>query len=108
MKKYIVYILLLIVLCPLGIILPTYFKANEAWGEWSVDSIKEMVGFEPEGMKKDADLYQAPVPDYAVGAENESLVKQSGKYILSALIGTGIILILTFGAYKYVSYKKSE
>lgn len=108
MKKLLLFIVLLILLCPLGIIVPRYFNASEAWGEWSVDSIKEKLGFEPAGMKKDAALYKAPVADYTLGNENDSLVKQSGNYIISGLIGTGIILILTFGAYKYVSRKKTE
>ncbi len=31
----------LIVLSPLGLILPERFKAGDAWGEWGTDGVKE-------------------------------------------------------------------
>lgn len=107
-KKYIIFIGILIVLSPLGLIIPDLFKAGDAWGEWSVDKVKEQTGIEPDGMKKDAAIYKAPVADYKLGKENDSLPKQSVSYIISGLIGTGIILILTFGAIKLMSRKQSE
>lgn len=105
-KKYIIFIGILIVLSPLGIIVPDLFKAGDAWGEWSVETVKEQIGIEPEGMKKDAAIYSAPVPDYNLGKEDDSLSKLSVNYIISGLIGTGIILILTFGTIKLIARKK--
>ncbi len=107
-KKYIVFIVILILLSPLGLILPDMFKAGDAWGEWSVESVKEQTGIEPAGMKKDASLYSAPVPDYNLGKEEDKLPKLSMSYIVSGLIGTGIILILTFGLYQIVLRKKTK
>jgi hypothetical protein len=107
-KKYIVFLGILIILAPLGLILPDLFKAGDAWGEWSVESIKEHTGIEPAGMKKDAAIYSAPVPDYNLGKEDDSLPKLSVSYIISGLIGTGIILILTFGTAKIISRKQTE
>jgi hypothetical protein len=104
-KKYLLFLTILAVLTPVGIILPHYFKAGEAWGEWSVKTVKEQTGIEPSGMKKDAAIYNAPVPDYNAGDENDSIARQSGNYIISGLIGAGIILILTFGAVKLFSRK---
>lgn len=106
-KKYIIFIGILVILSPLGLILPDYFKAGDAWGEWSVESVKEQTGHEPEGMKKDAEVYNAPVPDYNLGKEDDSLSKLSASYIISGLIGTGIIFLLTFGASKLL-FRKSE
>ena len=31
------------------------------------ETVKELVGYEPEGMKKDAQLYSAPIADYNLG-----------------------------------------
>jgi hypothetical protein len=107
-KKYIIFIGILIVLCPLGLIVPNLFKAGDAWGEWSVNTIKEKTGLEPAGMKKVAALYSAPVPDYNLGKEDDPLTKLSASYIISGLIGTGIILILTFGTIKIMSGKQKE
>ena len=107
-KKYIIFIGILIVLCPLGLILPHYFKAGEAWGEWSVETVKQQTGHAPEGMKKTAAIYSAPIPDYSLGKKDDSLSKQSINYIISGLIGTGIILLITFSITKLMSLKKKK
>jgi cobalt/nickel transport protein len=106
-KKYIIFIGILIVLSPIGLFLPDYFKAGDAWGEWSVESVKEQTGHEPEGMKKNSEIYRAPVPDYNLGKENDSLSKLSVSYIISGLIGAGIVFLLTFGISKLL-FRKSE
>jgi cobalt/nickel transport protein len=107
-RKYLIFLGILIVLSPLGLIIPDYFNAGDAWGEWSVKTIKQKTGHEPEGMKKTAELYKAPIPDYSMGKEDDPLSKQSINYILSGLIGTGIILLLTFGTTKLMSRKATE
>jgi hypothetical protein len=105
-KKYLLFLAILAVLTPIGIVLPHYFKAGDAWGEWSVKTVKEQTGIEPSGMKKNASIYNAPIADYNPGKEDDSIVRQSGNYIISGLIGAGIILILTFGAIKLFSRKE--
>ena len=107
-KKYLIFIGILIVLCPLGILLPHYFKAGEAWGEWSVESIKQQTGHEPEGMKKTASFFNAPIPDYNPGKEDDPLSKRSFNYIICGLIGTGIIVIITLGITKLMPLKQEE
>lgn len=107
-RKYIIFLAILILLSPLGLLLPHIFKAGDAWGEWSVKLVKEKTGIEPSGMKKGAAIYKAPVPEYQLGKEDGSLPGRSVSYIISGLIGTGIILILTFGAVKFTSRKKTE
>lgn len=107
-KKYIIFLGILAVLSPLGIYLPEILNGKEAWGEWSLETVKEQTGIEPEGMKKDAELYHAPLPDYNMGKENTSLSSVSVQYVISGLIGAGIIFILTFMTVKLISRKKSE
>jgi hypothetical protein len=101
-NKWILIFAIIIILTPLGIFLPDYFKAGDAWGEWSTEQVKEQTGSVPEGMKKDAELYKAPIADYTLNEES-SMAKQSFYYILSAIIGVGIIFILSFGLKKLVS-----
>jgi len=104
-KKYILFLVLLAILTPVGLYLPHFFKAGDAWGEWSIKTVKEQTGIEPAGMKKDSKLYNAPISDYNLGSEKDPIIKQSGNYIISGIIGTGIILILTFGAVKLFTHK---
>jgi len=101
-KKLIIGLLVLVLLTPIGIYVPKWFNAEDAWGEWPVETIKEKMGFAPKGMQKDAELWHAPVPDYSLGDENISLTKQSGYYILSGIIGIAIISLLSFGLFKLI------
>jgi cobalt/nickel transport protein len=107
-KKYLIFIGILIILSPLGLIIPDYFKANGAWGEWSIESVKSQTGHVPEGMKKTAEIYSAPIPDYNMGKKDDAISKRSINYIISGLIGTGIILLLTFGMTKLLTKKATE
>jgi len=100
-RKILIFIGILVILSPLGIIMPHYLKSGDAWGEWSVEQVKEQTGHESQKMKKDASLYDAPIKDYNIGKEQESLSKKSIKYIISGALGVGIILILTFGVSKF-------
>ncbi|MDD5354906.1 MAG: cobalamin biosynthesis protein, partial [bacterium] len=53
-------IVVLIVLSPLGLLLPEHFKAGNAWGEWGVDEMRKLVGYIPRGLAKLSGLWQAP------------------------------------------------
>ena len=61
-------LILLILLSPLGLILPEIFRSGPAWGEWSLEEIEKMLGFIPEGLKKWTDLWSSPLPEYNVAA----------------------------------------
>ncbi len=88
-------IMVLIVLSPLGLILPEHFKAGSAWGEWGVDEIRKLVGYIPQGLAKLSSLWNAPLPDYALtGWEEKGLSHLSFAYIMSALLGIIIIVIV--------------
>lgn len=89
----------LIVLSPLGLILPDHFKAGSAWGEWGVDEMKELVGYIPQGLEKLSSFWNAPLPDYAFkGWEEKGLSQLSFAYIFSAIAGialtVGVILLI--------------
>lgn len=107
-KKYLIFLGILIVLSPAGIWLPELFHAGDAWGEWSTETVQEKTGTVPEGMKKDAALYEAPIPDYSLGKEKGVFGSASGSYIVSGLVGTGIILLLTLGSIKLIARKQPE
>lgn len=98
-KRLVLSLFILALLSPIGIILPEVFNAGDAWGEWGIDRIKEMIGFIPEGMKRLSELWKAPLPDYAPGGEETSLIVQVVYYVVSGMVGvllvTGMILILT-------------
>ncbi len=85
----------LVIASPLGLILPERFKAGDAWGEWSIEGIRGLVGYVPAGLKKLSAAWKAPLPGYLfAGWEEKGLPHLSFAYILSAIAGAGIILAI--------------
>ncbi|MFA5082741.1 MAG: cobalt transporter CbiM [Hydrogenophilaceae bacterium] len=89
----------LMILTPLGLL-----AAGTAWGEWaaadfgSAEARQEIIqasggmappAAAPQGMERLASLWTAPIPDYA-----PSFMHSAGYgYILSALLGSGLVLL---------------
>jgi hypothetical protein len=79
------------ILSPAGLLLPKLFNAEDAWGEWSSEKLKELVGFVPAGLDKWSNVWKAPIPDYNPGGDAASLFLQIIWYIFSGLIGIGLV-----------------
>ena len=60
--KFLIGLVVLIILSPLGVILPEHFKAGSAWGEWGSDEMQKLVGYVPTGLAKLSGLWSAPLP----------------------------------------------
>lgn len=96
----------LIMVSPLGLILPEHFKAGAAWGEWGVDEMQKLVGYIPQGLEKLSSLWNAPIPDYAFkGWEEKGLSHLSFAYIISAIVGIGITVLVVMGIGKLLAKK---
>jgi hypothetical protein len=95
-NKLWIALIVLIILCPLGLILPDKMGAGSAWGEWGADEMEKMVGYVPAGMKKLADVWNAPMPDYAFRGQEEAPLKTlSVSYIVSGVVGVLVVSIIT-------------
>jgi hypothetical protein len=93
-KKLWLGLFLLALLSPLGIILPEKFGAEGAWGEWGVGALEKMLGYVPEGLKKTADIWTAPIRAYNFGGEDAVLSTKIISYIVSAFIGIVLACII--------------
>lgn len=93
-RKLWIGLLILAVLSPLGLLLPAWFGAGSAWGEWSAEEIKGLVGHVPVQMQRMSGLWHAPMPGYA--RPGASQTAQSLWYIVSALVGIGLVVGLSF------------
>jgi len=91
-------IAILAVLTPLGIILPELFKAGGAWGEWSAEEMRGLVGYIPKGLERLSSLWNAPIPDYASNSKIS--------YIVSAVLGVTLVAILLFLVGKFLGKKE--
>ena len=97
----------LIILSPLGLIIPDLFKAGSAWGEWEPGEIKKLTGYVPEQFEKLSGLWKAPMRDYAFnGWENKGIGHLSFAYICSAVLGIIIIAAIAFVIGKLLAKKE--
>jgi hypothetical protein len=98
-KKIFIWLIVLAVCSPVGLLLPQFFHADRAWGEWDVGSIGEKKGYLPEGMAKRAAIWKSPIPDYKM-KEKATLPEQSFHYIISGIVGITFALLITYGLTK--------
>ena len=90
-------LVLLILISPLGLILPEVFKSGSAWGEWRLEEVEKMLGFIPEGIKRLSNFWPAPAHDYNVKTwEGQGLAKSSLAYLLSGALGVGVVVLISF------------
>ncbi len=98
----------LIVLSPLGLIIPERFKAGSAWGEWGADEMRKLAGYIPQGLEKLSSLWNAPLPDYAFkGWGEKGMGHVSFAYICSAVVGVALIVGIVLLIGRFLS-KKDE
>jgi len=89
-KKLWVGIGILALLSPLGLILPSLFKADGAWGEWNLEEIERITNFAPQGMKRLARIWKAPMPDYTVPGQRTGMLGEILGYVCTAIIGIAL------------------
>lgn len=101
---------LLIVLSPLGLL-----AEGTAWGEWGADEIAATsatadgpeLGYTPSGFApENAFAWNAPIPDYSL-AESAPGLPDWAAYVLSAIIGTALSVVLAKLSYLFVAAKRS-
>jgi len=81
---------ILILLTPLGLI-----ASGTAWGEWASKELQSILGYAPEGLKKLEGLWPSLIADYNLPGWDSPFMSALG-YILSAVIGVGLIVLITF------------
>ena len=89
-------LLIMALISPLGILLPEIFNSGDAWGEWGIVTLEKLLGFVPEGLKKYAEFWKAPVSDYNFGGEESSVAVQVISYIASGIIGILLIALVIY------------
>jgi predicted PurR-regulated permease PerM len=93
-KKILIILLLLCLITPVGILLPIFFNTGDAWGEWSAQTVDDLIGYVPQGLAKYSDSWKAPLADYTMNRGDTSIVHQSGYYLVSGIIGATVTYIV--------------
>ncbi len=108
MTKLWVGIGVLSIISPVGLFLPAKLKAGSAWGEWSTDEIKDLIGYIPCGLEKLSLLWNTLLPDYAFnGWDGKGIGYLSFAYIVSAVIGIVSCIGCTYLLGKLLTKKES-
>ena len=81
-------------LTPLGIILPARFASEGAWGEWGVDALERLLGYVPEGIRKTAGIWKAPIREYNFGGEEALFSTKVVSYLVSGIIGAALVCLV--------------
>jgi hypothetical protein len=101
-RRLLVGLLVLAFLTPFGILLPRIFRADGAWGEWSAERLATVLGYLPEGMKRSAHVWKAPLSDYTFSLGSGSLASRSFTYAVSGVLGILVVVCLVFLLMKVV------
>lgn len=84
MKPIYALVIAMIILCPLGLL-----SNGSAWGEWSTENLKGLIGYIPQGMQSGF-KYSALLADYGAKSLSDTI-----GYLFSAIVGVTIIFIIT-------------
>ncbi|MCE5311682.1 MAG: PDGLE domain-containing protein [Nitrospiraceae bacterium] len=104
-KRLVTGLVVMALLTPLGIVLPMIAGSEDAWGEWGSETLQKLLGYLPEGFKKIADLWKAPLPDYNMGGDGAGIGTQVVSYIVSGLLGIILVVLVIFVIMKFVVKK---
>ncbi len=107
-KKLWIGLGILALLSPLGVVLPKMFGAEGAWGEWGLDEIEKIAGFVPAGMKRLAETWKAPLPDYALPGQGKGIAAESVGYVIMAIIGVALTAGLMYLLTRLLVRKKND
>ncbi len=90
-RNILIVLALLILLTPIGLL-----AAGETFGEWSLEGIKDKIGYAPSGMSGLSHLWNAPMPDYGLPGLGDTTIGGAIGYVVSAVVG---VLICVGAAY---------
>ena len=93
----------LVLATPLGLLLPSWFGAGDAFGEWGGEELKRMVGFVPKGLDWLSNVWRAPVPDYALPNQTKWL---SLSYIAVGILGAAVVALITLAIARALARRK--
>lgn len=95
----------MVILSPIGILL--VWNYSDAWGEWDVQTVEHMVGHRLPGMEKLSTIWNhAVLPDYNVPGWEDKLHASIG-YIISAIVGTALVVLLYYLLVKFIARGQS-
>ncbi|MBF0473195.1 MAG: cobalamin biosynthesis protein [Nitrospirae bacterium] len=95
-KKLWIGLFIMLILSPLGIIIPKIFNAQGPWGEWKPEELTRHLGYIPEKLLKLAGIWKPLFPDYSFGDIDSGFASHIISYVLSGVIGIILIILIIY------------
>lgn len=89
-KRLWLAVAVLVLLSPLGLLLPELMDSEGTWGEWGAEGLREAAGYVPDGYRRLSELWKSPVPDYGRKQAADATAGLAA-YVLSAAIGVAMV-----------------
>jgi cobalt/nickel transport protein len=102
LKRIIITLVVLVMLTPVGILLPMFVDAGDAWGEWSARTMAKLIGYVPWGLAKYEGIWKAPLAGYTSGGHDTTVISQSFQYLISGVIGAALTLAVAYVVSKMI------
>jgi hypothetical protein len=102
-KKLWIGLAIMMVLVPLGLL-----AEGTAFGEWGPEELQEELGYVPSGIEAGGNLWHSLFPDYTVAGFEGSFLYSAIGYILSAIIGVGLIYFATLALGKFLAKREEN
>lgn len=102
-KKLWIGLAILIILAPLGLL-----AEGTAFGEWGSEELQKELGYIPSGIAAGENLWHSIFPGYTVAGFEGSFLQSAIGYILSAIIGVGLIYLVTLALGKLLAKRDEE
>jgi hypothetical protein len=102
-KKLWIGLAILMVLAPLGLL-----EEGTAFGEWGPEELQKELGYVPSGIEAGGNLWHSLFPDYTVAGFEGNFLQSAIGYILSAIIGVGLIYLATIALGKFLAKREEE
>lgn len=90
LKPLWIALVVLIILTPLGLL-----AHGVGWGEWPPEDLKKIIGYAPEGMQAVKGLWTSILAGYNLPGF-DSQVQSAAGYIISAALGSGLIVLIIY------------
>jgi hypothetical protein len=102
-KKLWIGLAILIILAPLGLL-----AEGTAFGEWGSEELQKELGYIPSGIIVGENLWHSIFPGYTVAGFEGNFLQSAIGYILSAIIGVGLIYLVTLALGKFLAKRDEE
>jgi cobalt/nickel transport protein len=98
---------LLILMSPLGVLLPGMAKSGGSWGEWGVEELRSMLGYVPARLEKLRGLWKALFPDYSIAGMHKPWQVRIA-YLLCSIVGAAAVIAICLFLGKWLSISEDN